>query len=65
MAEADRKASALLVDLITLVDDPAVAKDEEFVRLLEDAFNHAERKVVTARADHARLEEKPKEVAQP
>lgn len=65
MAEADRKARALLVDLIALVDDPAVAKDEEFVKLLEDAFSHARRKVAIARADQACLEERPKEVAHP
>lgn len=71
MVEADRKASALLVDLISLVDDPHVAGDEEFVKLLEDAFNHAEKKVANCKAEKLddgrprEAPEKPRETSSP
>ena len=71
MVEADRKASALLVDLITLVEDPHIAGDEEFTKLLEDAFNHAEKKVASLRAERGddlrprEAPEKPRETSSP
>lgn len=42
--EADRKAQAILADLIPMMDESAIVTDPEFIRHLEGALKVAEQK---------------------
>lgn len=60
--DTERRAQALLADLIPLVHDDTVAQDPEFICLLEKALNQAEHKLATARAETGHLDAtRPKE----
>lgn len=60
--DTERRAQALLADLIPLVYEKDVAQDPEFIALLEKALVQAEFKLEVARAETGRFENlRPKE----
>lgn len=66
--ETERRAQALLADLIPLVSRRDVAEDPEFIAALEKALDQAERKVNKAKTEfrmREAQEQRPKETAHP
>lgn len=60
--DTERKAQALLADLIPLVHDDIVSQDPEFICLLEKALNQAEHRLACARADAIQIDQdRPRE----
>lgn len=50
--ETDRKAKAILADLIPLLSFDSIATDPEFVSILNQALECAEQKAAQAKTDH-------------
>ena len=65
MRETDEKSRILLTDLVMAVQDEEVVQDPEFMKLLSNALDQAEKKVLSAKADQAKLDHKPKDVVNP
>jgi hypothetical protein len=67
--DTERKAQALLADLIPLVHDENVSADPEFIALLEKALNQAHSKFEKAKSESERYLKavtiKPREAAHP
>ncbi|MGH9392149.1 MAG: hypothetical protein ACRD1Z_21295 [Vicinamibacteria bacterium] len=71
--DADRRAQALLADLIPLVHDEDIARDPEFIVLLERALHQAQSRLAGAQTQTDDLNgarpkespEKPHETATP
>jgi hypothetical protein len=67
--DTERKAQALLADLIPLVHDETVSADPEFIALLEKALHQAHSKFEMAKSESERYLKavtiKPREAAHP
>lgn len=65
MMDIDERSREVLADIVILMQNKDVCEDREFIQLLNNAIDLAEKDLLSSKAREMNINKKPKEIANP